>query len=46
MLRQYTDYKPAGTHILVLSDGESPSVDSVLPSIIKDGIIVDTIAYG
>ena len=48
MLRAYTDSKPAGTYILVLSDGqenESPTVASVLPSIKSDGIIVDTIAY-
>ena len=49
MLRTITNNQPAGTYITLLSDGEeasAPFIADVLPSILQDGIILDTIAYG
>ena len=49
MLRTITNNQPAGTYITLLSDGEegsAPFIADVLPSILLDGIILNTIAYG
>ena len=45
----YVPRKGSQPRILLLSDGEEnelPKVDSVLPGIVNDGIIIDTVIYG
>ena len=49
MLREYTGNKAENTRIVLLSDGietSGISVANALPSIIGDGILIDTIIYG
>ena len=49
MLHAITNNQPAGTYIMLLSDGaesSAPYIADVLPSILQDGIILNSIAYG
>ena len=49
MLRDYTGNSPKNTRIVLLSDGVETTgirVADALPSIIGDGILIDTIIYG
>ena len=49
MLREYAGDNTENTRIVLLSDGietEGITVAEVLPSIVDDGILIDTIIYG
>ena len=49
MLNDYFTREGSQPRILLLSDGAEntlPSVDSVLPDIVNDGITIDTVIYG
>ena len=49
MLRGYAGENTDKTRIVLLSDGQENSgirVAAALPSIIEDGILIDTIIYG